>query len=121
MASVGNRDQKDGGDPPDRCRPTLCALGSEPHAHCPCGLPMAADATLCDLCRSEGLRPKYRKATGHLEEWDGVSYPSLRLNRPSIPQERYEALLQAIVGPLPERIVLGPARNAQPAPAGEAA
>jgi hypothetical protein len=109
-------------DRADSCRPTLCALGGTPHAHCLCGLPMAVGATLCDSCVAEGLQPKYRKATGHLEAWDGVSYPSLRLNRPTdIPTERYHALLQMIVGPLPERIVLGPARGAQPATAGEAA
>src|SRR5690242_4261698 len=103
-------------DPTDRadsCRPILCDLRGTPHTHCACGLPMVIGATLCDSCVAEGLRPRYRKATGHLETWDGVSYPSLRLNRPSIPLERYHDLLQMIVGPLPERIVLGPARNAQ--------
>jgi len=97
-------------------------IRNQARVRCICGLPMAVGATLCDSCVAEGLQPKYRKATGHLETWDGVSYPSRRLNRPTdVPADRYRALLQAIVGPLPDRIVLGPGRNAQPAPAGEAA
>jgi hypothetical protein len=43
-------------------------------------------------------------------EWDGVSYPSLRLHRPSdIPLDRYDRLLRAILGPLPERSTAGEA------------
>jgi hypothetical protein len=62
---------------------------------------MAAGATLCDLCIAEDFRPRPLKAADHLEEWDGVSYPSLRLNRPTdIPRERYEALLQVVLGPV---------------------
>ena len=107
---------------PDSCDPALCALGNEPHRHCPCGLPMAVGATLCAACIEEGLQPKGLKAASYLEAWDGRSYPSFRLNRPTdIPTDRYHDLLQMIVGPLPERIVLGPARCAQPATAGEAA
>jgi len=106
----------------DTCHPALCALGSEPHRHCPCGLPMAVGATLCDLCLAEGFRPRKLKPADHLEEWDGVSYPSLRLNRPTdVPTDRYDVLLLAIFDPQPERIVLGPARNAQPATSGQAA
>lgn len=84
----------------DPCRPTLCALGTAPHAHCPCGLAMAATATLCDLCRSEGLLPLPLKLTDHEIEWDGHRYPSRRLHRPAdIPPARYDDLLQAIFAP----------------------
>src|SRR5215467_12267692 len=102
------------GDSPDRCRPALCALGTEPHAHCACGLPMAAGATVCDLCRSEGLHRDLSTVPASRTEWDGRTYPSLRLHRPTDgPSDRYDALLRAILGPLPER-------NA-PLSAGEAA
>ena len=99
--------------PSDRCNPALCALGTQPHTHCVCGLPMAAGASLCTLCVAEDFRPRPQRAADHAGEWDGVSYPSLRRNRPTgVPRERYEAFLA---------FVLGPARGAQPASAGEAA
>jgi hypothetical protein len=88
----------------DGCRPTLCALGAAPHAHCTCGLAMPAGATLCDLCRAEGLQPKPLTSADHGIEWDGRRYPSRRLNRPlNIPARRYDDLLLAILGPLPDR------------------
>ncbi len=76
---------------------------------------MAVGATLCDLCRSEGLQRNLSVRPASRVEWDGLSYPSLRLNRPTdVPPERYDGLLRAILGPLPDR-------NAEPASAGEAA
>jgi len=65
---------------------------------------MAAGAIRCDLCRSEDFRPGRLKAADHTEEWDGVRYPALRLNRPTDgPPDRYDRLLRAILGPLPDR------------------
>ncbi len=91
----------------DRCRPALCVLGATPHAHCVCGLPMAVGATLCDPCRSEGLQRNLSVRPASRVEWDGLSYPSLRLNRPTdVQPARYDRLLRAILGPLPERNVL---------------
>jgi hypothetical protein len=88
-------------DRSDRCRPALCALGTEPHAHCPCGLPMAAGATLCDLCRAEDFRPRPLKAADYAEEWDGIRYPALRRNRPTdVPHEKYAAFLAFVLGPI---------------------
>jgi len=88
----------------DRCRPALCALGTQPHAHCACGLAMAVGATLCDLCRSEGLHRDLSVIPASRTEWDGRTYPSLRLHRPTdAPPDRYDALLRAILGPLPDR------------------
>jgi hypothetical protein len=85
----------------DRCRPVLCALGTQPHRHCVCGLPMATGATLCDLCLAEDFRPRPLKPADHLEEWDGVRYPSLRRNRPTdVPNERYEAFLSFVLAPV---------------------
>jgi len=104
QVELDNHDPSLCDSPTDRCRPALCALGTEPHAHCACGLPMAVGATLCELCRSEGFRPGRLKAADHAEEWDGVRYPSLRLQRPTDgPTDRYDALLRAILGPLPDR------------------
>jgi hypothetical protein len=81
---------------------------------------MAVGATLCDLCREEGFRPTKLMPADHADEWDGVSYTSLRRNRPAdVPFLRYEALLLAVLGPDDERIVLGPPRGEQPT--GEAA
>ena len=97
----------------DPCRPTLCALGAEPHAHCPCGLPMVVGARLCDLCRAEGLRPRGLKAASYLEVWDGQSYPSLRLHRPTdAPRERYEAFLRVVLGPVVRGEAAGPGEAA---------
>jgi hypothetical protein len=74
---------------------------------------MAIVANLCDRCIAEDFRPRQPKPADHAEEWDGVSYPSLRRNRSTdIPRECYEAFL---------RVVLGPARGAQPTTSGEAA
>jgi hypothetical protein len=99
----------------DPCRPTLCALGTEPHAHCPCGLPMAVGATLCDLCRAEGLQRDLSVQPAGRFEWDGVSFPSLRLNRPAdVPHQRYIGLLQTIFDPAFEQ-------ETMPTTAGEAA
>jgi hypothetical protein len=99
--------RREPGEAPDPCRPALCALGDEPHAHCLCGLPMAAGATLCDLCRAEGLHRDLSVMPASRTEWDGVTFPSLRIHRPTdIPLDRYDALLGAILGPLPERNVL---------------
>ncbi len=85
----------------DLCRPTLCALGAEPHAHCACGLPMPLVAARCDLCRSEGFKPTRVRAADHNEEWDGRRHPSLRLHRPTnVPPARYDDLLRAILGPV---------------------
>ena len=76
---------------------------------------MATGATLCDLCREEDFQPRPLKPADHAEEWDGVSYPSLRLKRPKdVARERYQDLLRAILGPLP-------ARNAQRPTPSEAA
>ena len=87
---------------PDPCRPTLCALGATPYAHCPCGLPMVVGTTLCDTCRSEGLQIDLSVTPASRTEWDGVSYPSIRLNRPAdVPLDRYDALLHAIFVPVP--------------------
>jgi hypothetical protein len=114
MANVGKHG-KNAPDLSDRCRPALCALGTQPHAHCPCGLPMAAGATLCDLCRSEGLARDLSVIPVSRVEWDGLSYPSLRLHRPvDAPPARYDGLLRAILVPLPER-------NVRRATTGEAA
>src|SRR5262249_26172587 len=86
----------------DYCRPAHCALGAKPHRHCACGLAMPIGAKVCDDCRSEGFQPSPSKPTDQAEEWDGVSYPALRLNRPTdVPHEAYEALLRAILCPLP--------------------
>jgi hypothetical protein len=39
-----------------------------------------------------------------------VTFPSLRLNRPTdVPFDRYDALLRAILGPLPARDTATPA------------
>jgi len=65
---------------------------------------MAAGATLCDLCRSEGLQRDLSVVPASWVEWDGQTYPSLRLHRPAdSPSDRYDALLRAILGPLPVR------------------
>jgi hypothetical protein len=99
----------------DPCRPAFCALGGTPHVHCPCGLPMAVGATRCDLCLAEDFRPRPLRPTDHLVEWDGVSYPSLRRNRPvDVPHEQYIGLLQTILDPAFDAV-------AEPATAGEAA
>ncbi len=88
------------------CLPQHCALGTKPHAHCVCGLPMAMGAALCDCCLSEGLDLATVVADDPAEEWDGVRYPSRRAIRPSgIPVARYEDLLQAILGPTSNRRV----------------
>jgi hypothetical protein len=74
---------------------------------------MPAGATLCDLCVAEDFRPGELRAADHLEEWDGIRYPSLRRNRPTdVPRERYETFL---------RVVLGPVLQAQQPTRGEAA
>ena len=84
----------------DRCRPTLCALGTEPHAHCVCGLPMPVGAPVCSLCRSEALVLDDVVTDDHEIAWDGQRYPSLRLNRPSdTPAAWYHDLLQTILAP----------------------
>ena len=89
-----------GFDGAEGCDPALCALGTEPHAHCACGLPMAAGAALCDHCRSEGFNPKPLTVADYAERWDGQRYPSRRLHRPAdIPAARYDDLLQAIFAP----------------------
>ena len=88
----------------DRCRPALCSLGTEPHRHCICGLPIAVCAQLCDLCRSEGLQRNLSVRPASRVEWDGLSYPSLRLNRPTgVSPARYDDLLRSILGPVPNR------------------
>ena len=95
----------------DTCNPTLCALGATPHAHCACGLPMAATAALCAQCRAEGFIPQPLKLSDHDDEWDGRRYPARRRNRPAgIPAARYDDLLLAILG-----------RRVQPPTAQEAA
>ncbi len=76
---------------------------------------MAVGTGLCDLCRSEGLQRNLSVRPASRVEWDGLSHPSLRLGRPTdVPPARYDGLLRAILGPLPER-------NVQHSTAGEAA
>ena len=104
MAGPNRNDWRAAADTADPCRPTLCALGTDPHAHCPCGLPMPLGASLCDLCRSEGFDPRPLSAADHDVEWDGQRYPSLRLNRPmEVPARRYDELLRAVLGPVAGR------------------
>jgi hypothetical protein len=71
---------------------------------------MAAGATLCVTCRAEGLQPDPSAIPASRTEWDGVSYPSFRLHRPTeIPPDRYDALLRVILGPAPEHSTAGEA------------
>ncbi len=84
----------------DACRPFLCSLGTKPHAHCTCGLPMPVRTRLCDLCRREGLTPRQIRSAQSAEEWDGRSYPSRRQRRCGHPHpDRYLKLLIAILAP----------------------
>ena len=88
----------------DRCRPSLCALGTVPHAHCVCGLPMPLGSTLCEQCLAEGFNPRPLTVADYVVEWDGRRYPSLRLHRPTdVPPARYDDLLRSILGPVPDR------------------
>ena len=84
------------------CEPKLCALASDPHLHCFCGLPMAPDATACRLCIDEQVVPteQPRRRTSDPEAWDGLSYPSLRCNRTGrVDRERYLQLLEVVLSP----------------------
>ena len=91
-------------DQDDGCNSSLCALGSRPHAHCVCGLPMPANARLCSLCLAEGLRRPRRRQVESLEEWDGLSYPSRRRRRCGTPRpDAHLDLLTAILAPATER------------------
>ena len=115
QVELDNQDPSLCDSPTDSCRPALCALGTKPHRHCTCGLPMAAGAMLCDLCRSEGLHRDLSAVPASRTEWDGRTYPSLRLRRPADgPPDRYDAMLRAILGPLP-------VQNAKHSTVGEAA
>jgi hypothetical protein len=103
MAHTESPQRSNRAEQPDRCRPALCALGTEPHSHCPCGLPMPAGATLCDTCLAEGLQIDLNARPSSRVEWNGHRYPSLRLNRPSgMPPDHYRRLLAAILGPAGE-------------------
>src|SRR5215472_10599354 len=52
------------------------------HRHCCCGLAMAADAEMCELCVLEGLvATEYDEAA-----WDGETYPSFRRHRTEAPE-----------------------------------
>jgi hypothetical protein len=87
----------------DFCRPFLCDLGTKPHSHCACGLPMPFDAELCDLCRQEGVEPRPLRRTRSIEEeWDGRSCPSRRQRRCGDPHpDSHLQLLIAILAPAP--------------------
>jgi hypothetical protein len=90
---------------PDACNPRLCHLGTRPHAHCGCGLPMPLRARMCDLCRCEGLKPRQLRRTRTIEdeEWDGRSYPSRRQRRCGTPHpDSHLRLLIAILAPVAE-------------------
>jgi hypothetical protein len=110
MAHIENSQRSNLAELADRCRPALCALGTQPHAHCACGLAMAVGATLCDICRAEGLHRDLSAIPASRTEWDGMSYPSLRLHRPTDVQlDRYDRLLRAIFRPVPETTTAGEA------------
>jgi hypothetical protein len=66
----------------DTCDPTVCGLGGMLHAHCRCGLPMAAGDTRCRLCGLEG-RELYCRGR------------SRRIGHP--PDEAYVALLITVL------------------------
>lgn len=82
----------------DACDPSVCALGRRPHCHCVCGLAMEPRADRCGLCEREGLEWK-PCPDSRSEVWDGVSRPSRRRHRLSMPDPGpYELLLAAVFG-----------------------
>jgi hypothetical protein len=84
----------------DFCRPFLCDLGTKPHMHCACGLPMPLRASMCTLCRAEGLKPMRLTYADSIDEWNGRSYPSRRQRRCGSPHpDSHLHLLIAILAP----------------------
>ena len=82
------------------CTPRRCGLGSEPHEHCVCGLPMALRAACCQLCTDEGLDLEQVVACDNSDPWDGSSRPSRRRRpRPGPNPLGYVVLLSAVLNP----------------------
>ncbi len=82
------------------CTPRRCDLGSEPHEHCVCGLPMALRAACCQLCADEGLDLEQVVACDDSDPWDGSSRPSRRRRpRPGPNPLGYVVLLSAVLNP----------------------
>ena len=90
-----------GGSVPELpCTPRRCELGSEPHEHCVCGLPMALRAACCHLCAEEGLDLEHVVACDDSDPWDGSSRPSRRRRpRPGPNPLGYVVLLSAVLNP----------------------
>jgi hypothetical protein len=84
-----------------QCDPRWCGLANHYHEHCICGLPMRSEATVCSLCKLEGIDPVPIGAAPPLDglAWDGFSYPSRRRHRRHLAlPEPYEHLLEAVLG-----------------------
>lgn len=84
----------------DRCRPGSCEVGSDPHKHCRCGLPMSVDAVICRWCDVEGFDPTpgHETEDGDALAWDGRRYPAWRRRRISAPDpEGLRLLLVAVL------------------------